>query len=126
GHWYEIARITGDYDQDCSDTSADYHRRAPSDVDMQYGCVLPGGNTQSFQASAHAEDPSVPAKLTMQLGSDTAGYWVLDVNAAYDYLLVGSPSRARLWVLSRARTLDAALYERARSVATQQGYDASA
>src|SRR5262249_2065435 len=125
GHWYEIARITGDYDTDCSNTTADYQRTGSSNVDMQYACTLPSGNTQSFAATPCAEEPSAPAKLTMQISADQAGYWVLDVNASYDYLLVGSPSRARLWVLSRTPTLDAALYEHARSVATQQGYDAN-
>lgn len=126
GHWFEIARVAADYDQLCSNTTADYVRTGSSEVDMQYGCTLPGGSVQSFHASARVGDPSVPAKLTLQLGSDTAGYWVLDVNQTYDYLLVGSPSRARLWVLSRTSTLEPALYAHALSVATQQGYDTSA
>jgi apolipoprotein D and lipocalin family protein len=124
GRWYEMARIARDYDSLCSDTTADYRRTGPVEIDMQYSCELPGGTTQGFHATAHAEDASVPAKLTMQLGADAGGYWVLDVDAGYDYLLVGQPSRMALWVLSRAPSIAPALYAHALSVATQQGFDA--
>jgi apolipoprotein D and lipocalin family protein len=125
GRWFEMARIAREYDSLCSDTTAEYRRTGPAEVDMQYGCALPGGSTQSFHATARAEDPSVPAKLTMQLGSDAGGYWVLDVDAGYDYLLVGQPSRTMLWILSRASSIEPALYTHALSVATQQGFDVS-
>ncbi|HEY2408873.1 MAG TPA: lipocalin family protein [Polyangiaceae bacterium] len=125
GHWFEIARIARDYDSLCSDTTADYRQTGPSELDMQYRCALPGGTTQEFHATARADDPSVPAKLTMQLGADAGGYWVLDVDQGYDYVLVGQPSRTMLWILSRASTLAPAIYQHALSVATQQGFDTS-
>jgi apolipoprotein D and lipocalin family protein len=127
GHWYEIARVPRDYDADCRDTVADYHLTAGQELEMRHTCLsaTSGTGTQNFQALASVDDAAVPAKLTLQIGTYAASYWVLDVGQDYEYAVIGHPSRTMLWILSRTPNLDASRYANALSLATTRGFDVS-
>jgi apolipoprotein D and lipocalin family protein len=127
GHWYEISRVPRDYDADCRDTVADYRLIGTQQLSMQHSCASASGanGEQRFQAQASVDDASVPAKLTLQIGTYSASYWVLDVGSDYEYALIGHPSRTMLWILSRTPELDAARYDHALSLATARGFDVS-
>jgi len=127
GHWYEIARVPRDYDVDCRDTVADYHLANSRQLEMRHSCVSGSGagSEQKFQALASVDDASVPAKLTLQIGTYAASYWVLEVGDDYEYALIGHPSRTMLWVLSRTPELDPARYDHALSLAAARGFDVS-
>jgi apolipoprotein D and lipocalin family protein len=127
GHWYEIARVPRDYDVDCRDTVADYSLTNSRQLEMRHSCVSGSGagNEQKFQGLASVDDASVPAKLTLQIGSYAASYWVLEVGDDYEYAVIGHPSRTMLWVLSRTPELDPARYDHALSLASGRGFDIS-
>ncbi len=127
GHWYEIARVPRDYDVDCRDTVADYQLTNSRQLEMRHSCVSGSGagSEQKFQGLASVDEASVPAKLTLQIGSYAASYWVLEVGDDYEYAVIGHPSRTMLWVLSRTPELDAARYDHALSLATGRGFDVS-
>ena len=127
GHWYEIARVPRDYDADCRDTVADYQLKDARQLEMHHSCVSGSGpgSPQRFQGLASVDDTAVPAKLTLQIGSYAASYWVLEVGDDYEYAVIGHPSRTMLWVLSRTPTLDSARYDHALSLAAARGFDTS-
>jgi apolipoprotein D and lipocalin family protein len=127
GHWYEISRVPRDYDANCRDTVADYRLTGAQQLSMQHTCVSSSGpnGEQKFQAQASVDDTSAPAKLTLQIGSYSASYWVLEVGDDYEYAVIGHPSRTMLWILSRTPELDAARYDHALSLATARGFDVS-
>jgi apolipoprotein D and lipocalin family protein len=127
GHWYEIARVPRDYDLDCHDTVADYTLMSGQQLEMRHTCRSgsPTGNEQKFQGLASVDDSAVPAKLTLQIGSYAASYWVLEVGDDYEYAVVGHPSRTMLWVLSRTPELDSTRYDHALSLASGRGFDVS-
>jgi len=127
GHWYEIARVPRDYDVDCRDTVADYRLTNSRQLEMRHTCVSGSGTgtNQNFQGLASVDDASVPAKLTLQIGSYAASYWVLEVGDDYEYAVIGHPSRTMLWVLSRTPELDATRYDHALSMAAGRGFDIS-
>ena len=52
-------------------------------------------------------------------------HWIVGLDPNYRWSLVGTPSRRRLWLMSRTPRLDPAEYERALAVAAAQGYDAA-
>ncbi len=124
GRWYEIARIPRDYDADCHDTLADYRLISNQRLDLIHTCFAnsPNGTKREFRAVASVDDPSVPAKLVLQIGLYAGDYWVLDVGDAYDYAVIGHPSRTMLWILSRTPALDVAIWDKAIGVAQQQGF----
>jgi len=126
GHWFEIARIPRDYDRTCVDTTADYTLTAPGKLELVHSCHLGSatGALSQFAAPATADDPSTPAKLTLDLGLYRGSYWVLEVDEAYGYALIGHPSLTMLWVLSRTPTLPDGVYDHLRATATREGYNA--
>ncbi|HMJ16106.1 MAG TPA: lipocalin family protein [Polyangiaceae bacterium] len=128
GRWYEIARVPRDYDAHCHDTVADYRRTTPGQMDVRHTCFMrsPTGPVHEFRAVATADDPSEPAKMSLQIGSYTGAYWVLDVGDRYEYALVGHPSRTALWVLSRTPSLGEAEWNHALSFSKSQGFDIEA
>ena len=128
GHWFEIARIPRDYDETCHDTTADYTLTAPGTLALYHSCHLGSstGALSQFSAPATVDDPSVPAKLTLDLGVYRGSYWVLEVADDYSYALVGHPSLTMLWVLSRTPALPDGVYEHLRATASRQGYDPNA
>ena len=52
-------------------------------------------------------------------------YWIVDLGADYEYAVVGHPGRKYLWILSRTRTMDAAVYSGILERLRAQGYDVS-
>jgi apolipoprotein D and lipocalin family protein len=124
GRWFEIARIPRDHDADCHDTVADYRITSSEQMELTHTCFAgsPSGTKRQFRAVATVDDPSVPAKLSLQIGLYAGAYWVLDVGDAYDYAVIGHPSRTMLWILSRAPELDAATWNQALAVAQKQGF----
>jgi len=125
GHWYEIARVPRDYDERCRDTVADYRLTGANSLEMRHSCWTGSGpqDIQNFRATATVDDAAVPAKLSLQIGAYSAGYWVLDVGQDYEYAVIGHPSRTMLWILSRTPELDSALYAKALTLATGRGFD---
>jgi apolipoprotein D and lipocalin family protein len=124
GRWHEIARIPRDYDRSCHDTTAEYRLTGPAELEMTHRChlVTPAGAVSEFRAPAKAEDPSVPAKLTLDLGYFHGDYWVLAIGKDYDDALIGHPSLTMLWVLSRSPTLSPERYQELTALATRQGF----
>jgi len=124
GRWYEIARVPRDYDRTCHDTTAEYRLAGPGRLEMTHRCrlVTTDGKLSEFRAPATADDPRIPAKLTLDLGYFSGDYWVLDVGKNYDDALIGHPSLTMLWVLSRSPTLAPERYQELTALATRQGY----
>lgn len=110
GKWYEIARLPRSTQADCTATTASYFFASNGDLVLQSECHLgePTGALKSIAMRAKVDDPSVPAKLSLDIGGFYGDYWILEVGEHYEYAVVGTPSRASLWILSRAPSLDAA------------------
>lgn len=124
GRWFEIARVPRDHDADCNDTVADYRLTSSERMELTHSCFAgsPSGTKREFRAVATVDDPSVPAKLSLQIGLYAGAYWVLDVGDAYEYAVIGHPSRTMLWILAREPALDAATWDLALAVAQKQGF----
>jgi apolipoprotein D and lipocalin family protein len=127
GRWFEIARIPRDHDADCHDTVADYHLVSNERLNLTHTCFAgsASGTRREFRAAATVDDPSVPAKLSLQIGLYAGAYWVLDVGDAYDYAVIGHPSRTMLWILSRKPELDQATWDLAIALAEKEGFSTS-
>jgi apolipoprotein D and lipocalin family protein len=71
-----------------------------------------------------ADPNGSPAKLKVQFFWPFSGdYWIIELDPEYRYVVIGHPSRDYLWILSRARAMDAEVYESLRSRIEAQGYD---
>src|SRR5687767_14732033 len=93
GKWHEIARIPRDYDELCHDTTAEYRQTGAHELELHHSCRMKSANgvRSESRASASVDDPSVPAKLSLQIGLYTGAYWILDTGANYEYAVIGHP-----------------------------------
>jgi lipocalin len=79
---------------------------------------IPGseGDTDLFAARHDAWWSHRPTRISRH-------YWIIDLGANYEYAVVGHPSRDYLWILSRTRTMDDAVYEGLLGRLREQGYE---
>ncbi len=127
GKWYEIARLPRTTQTDCYGTTAFYTQASDGTLSFVNQCNVGSDNgvLNTVSMVASVPDPTVPAKLTVTVGGFSGDYWILEVGSNYEYAVVGHPSRAYLWILSRAPTLDAATMQGILSRAQTNLFDTS-
>jgi apolipoprotein D and lipocalin family protein len=108
GKWYEIASLPRTTQADCYGTTAFYSPAAGGSFQFVHQCNVGSttGPLRTATMTATLPDPSVPAKLALEVSGFSGDYWILEVGSNYEYAVVGHPSRAYLWILSRTPTLD--------------------
>ena len=127
GKWYEIATIPMSFQKGCVGVTAVYTLREDGDVDVVNTCRKEtlDGPERSVEGKAWSVDPS-NAKLEVQFFWPFHGaYWIIDLDPDYRWAVVGHPSRAYLWILSRTPQMDEASYQGILSRLRAQSYDLS-
>jgi apolipoprotein D and lipocalin family protein len=133
GRWYEVARLPNRFQAKCArETTADYELLADGQIRVVNACRRGDGGLMRAEGRARLARRGGPTSelkvrfapaflsfLPMVWGD----YWILDLTADYGAALVGSPSRAYLWILSRTPELDDASYQRMVAAAAAQGFD---
>lgn len=127
GTWFEIAKLPRSTQADCTATTARYTLGADGDLVLQNECHLgqPSGPLKTHAMRAKVGDASEPAKLSLDIGGFYGEYWILEVGDDYEYAVVGTPSRASLWILARTRSLDPGTMRGIVDRATAKKFDAS-
>ncbi len=127
GKWYEIARLPRPTQTDCHGTTAFYTLAPDGSLTLVSQCNVGSGTgpLKTVSMVATVPEPSVPAKLTLDVAGFAGDYWILEVGPTYEYAVVGHPSREYLWILSRTPTLDATTTSGILSHAHDQQFDTS-
>jgi apolipoprotein D and lipocalin family protein len=134
GQWYEIARFPNSFQKKCvANVTAEYRARDDGDIDVINRCKIEGNVLDQAEGLAKVMPGSNNAKLQVRFAPSWLSwlplvwgdYWIIDLDADYSVVTVGTPSRDYLWVLSRTPTLSVAQYEAAVNNATKQGFDTS-
>jgi apolipoprotein D and lipocalin family protein len=108
GKWYEIAKLPRLTETNCTGTVANYRMRPDGDLEMTSECHVDtlDGPPKAISAKAIVPDRTVAAKLALEIGGFYGDYWILEVGDSYEYAVIGHPSRAYLWILSRTPALE--------------------
>ena len=131
GTWYEIARFPMFFQRNCArDVTATYSLNPDGTVKVDNRCVKSNGAQIGSVGQAHAVDASnsqlkvtfLPTWLRW-LPVGEGDYWILKLDSQYQTVLVGSPSRKYLWILSRQPQLDEQTYLAYVDAARKQGFD---
>jgi apolipoprotein D and lipocalin family protein len=127
GKWYEIARLPRFTQTGCYGTTAFYSQAAGSTLTFVNQCNVGSatGPLKTVSMSASVPNAAIPAKLAVNVGGYLGDYWILEVGSSYEYAVVGHPSRAYLWVLSRTPTLDAGVLQGVVDRAQARHFDTS-
>ncbi len=113
GTWYEIARYPAPFQEGCVATSATYSLRDGGGIRVLNRCLVErfDGELREAEGRAKIVDRDTNARLKVTFFWPFYGdYWVLDLGPDYEWALVGEPSRKYLWILSRSRQMDPAVY----------------
>lgn len=129
GTWYEITKFPNSFQKKCLATKAEYQLRKDGKVAVKNTCKQRKGENTA-NAIARIADKTTNAKLKVsfvpflnRFGLFAGDYWILDLAPDYSYVLVGSPSREFLWILSRSPKLDQNIIESLKDVALREGFD---
>ena len=126
GTWYEIATIPMSFQKGCVGVTAEYVLRPDGDITVINTCRQGtlDGKVRTAHGKAWVVDKKTNAKLKVRFfWPFTGAYWVIGLDADYQWAIVGHPGRNYLWILSRAPQMDDALYNELLKLIADKGYD---
>jgi apolipoprotein D and lipocalin family protein len=132
GEWFEIARFPNRFQKACAgDVRATYTRRPDGRIDVLNRCRSMDGDLIDAQGVARIVDARTSAKLKVRFAPAALSflpfvwgdYWIVGIADDYSWAVVGSPDRAYLWILARARAMETAQLDAARGAARTNGFD---
>lgn len=128
GTWYEIARLDHRFERGLSQVSATYSKRSDGGVDV----INRGFNRQAKkwkEAKGRAyfvDEPDIARLKVTFFWPFYGGYNVIELDHAnYSYALVCGPNKNYLWILARAKKLDANITEALIDKAKAIGFNTS-
>jgi apolipoprotein D and lipocalin family protein len=131
GTWFEVARLPnleadGPGHQSVNVT-ATYAKGPDGRITVQTAAHNAKAQMRrsEVKGTVHPADPS-GAKLILRFFKLIRGdLWVIGLDPEYRWVLTGTPSRRRLWLIARAPRIEPEDYGRAMAIAFAQGYDAA-
>lgn len=126
GTWYEIARLPNRFEKGLECVSATYSIKDNGKIEvLNKGYLIEKkGEFKTAKGTAWIPDPKYPGRLKVRFFWPFSGdYYIMVLDEAYAYALVGDPSRKYLWILSRTKVLDAAIYSDLLNFAEENGFD---
>lgn len=114
GVWYEIASFNQFFNIGCRCTQAEYIDNG-TEIIVKNSCIQ-GTNlvpiNNRITGTAFAPNPSDFSKLKVQfpVAPTAADYWILEFDTNGQYMMVGSPDKNSLFILSRTRSIDPGIY----------------
>jgi len=124
GTWYEIARLPNSFEKGLECVTATYTPKSNGKIEvLNKGFTETKGKMKTARGTALVPDPAFPGRLKVTFFWPFSGnYYIISLDENYSHVLVGDPSRKYLWVLSRSKELDNAVYSRLMDQAKEQGF----
>ena len=133
GRWYEIARLPNSFQKKCvEDVSATYSLQEDGRIRVVNRCRNEKGDiVEAVGEAKRSGDDSSNAKLKVRFAPKIlsflpfvwGNYWIIDLGADYEYVVVGEPDREYFWILSRTPQMEEAKLQSVISNAKAKGYD---
>lgn len=116
GTWFEIARLPNGFQTKCAgDVVATYTLLDDGKIKVVNRCRKEDGEVTEAEGRAkRASDDEPNSKLKVRFAPAIlsflpfvwGNYWVLEIDTAYTYAVIGEPDREYLWILSRTPKMD--------------------
>jgi apolipoprotein D and lipocalin family protein len=125
GTWYEIARFDHSFERGMSHVTATYELRPDGKINVT-NAGYKDGKQRTATGKAKQPDPSEPGQLKVAFFLFFyADYFILELDADYQWALIGSSSDKYLWILSRNPVMAKDTLENVLVKARERGYDTS-
>jgi apolipoprotein D and lipocalin family protein len=128
GTWYEIGTIPQRFQKDCVAVTATYTLRDDGAISVLNKCRKKtlDGELKEAKGKAWIVDKKTNAKLKVRFFWPFKGdYWIIELDADYQYAVVGHPGREYLWILCRTPQMEESLYQDLLQRIANKGYDLS-
>ena len=134
GRWYEIARYPNRFQDQCaSHVTATYDRREDGRIRAVNRCRKADGSLDAVEGTAKIVEGTGNAQLKVRFAPGWLGflpfvwgdYWVIGLDEAYRWAVVGTPDRKYLWLLSRTPQMAEAERAAAEEAMRRNGFDVS-
>lgn len=124
GTWYEIARFDHFFEKGCKNVTATYELKDDGNIKVINRCTKIDDNKEKEAIGvAYAVDEN-NSKLKVSFFRPFYGdYHILDLASDYSYVLVGTPSREYLWILSRTKTINSNIKNKILEKLPSLGFD---
>ncbi len=126
GQWYEIARLPNSFEKGLQCVTATYTLKKNDKIEV----LNQGYSIEDIEKLSRAKgrawvpNTDYPGRLKVSFFWPFAGnYYIISLDKAYNYALVGDPSRKYLWILSRSKILDDTIYSELLDIAKINGFD---
>ncbi|WP_157954043.1 lipocalin family protein [Microbulbifer sp. A4B17] len=128
GKWYEIARLPQIFQPACTAVTADYGLNDDGSISVFNFCRIlhpKYGFPISIQGTGvPIDETNSKLAITFFEGKAAGDYWILELDSAYQWSLVGDPGHTSLYLLSRTPQLDEATVDALLDLAvTKHGYN---
>ncbi len=127
GQWYEIARLPNSFEKNLTCVTANYSLKKNGGILV----TNKGFNTiknkwQESTGNAKVPNLEKPGEIKVSFFRPFYGdYYIIELDADYNHVLVGSPSREYLWILARTKELEMDVYDNYLAIAKNKGFDVS-
>ena len=132
GTWHEIAKYPNWFQKKCvSSTQATYSLQAQGQVQVINRCKTAKGEWREALGAAKQIGGPTSAQLKVRFAPEWLSfipmvwgdYWIIDLDADYQWVVVSEPKREYLWILSRTPQMPAATYQALLAKLDQLGFD---
>lgn len=123
GTWYEIARYEHSFEEGCSNVNATYSLSDDGKIKVVNRCLKKGKVDEAIGKAYAVDETNSKLKVSF-FGPFYGNYWILVLDEAYTYAVIGDPSREYLWILSRTPKLDTIKLKSILQKLPSLGYDA--
>lgn len=132
GRWYEIAKYPNKFQRNCkANTAANYTIKNNWKIEVVNECLEADGSTNRAVGEAKVPNKSETGKLKVRFAPGWLSwlpwvwgdYWVIELDADYQYSVIGDPDREYFWILSREPKMDEATYQGILERARAKGFD---
>ncbi|MDM1248512.1 lipocalin family protein [Acinetobacter sp. R933-2] len=134
GTWHEIARKPLFFQKKCDyNVTAHYSLNEQGNLKVDNQCWDQNHNLQQSIGEAFVKNAPENTKLTVSflpnairwLPVARSDYWILKIDQNYQVVLVGSPNKKYLWILSRSPKIEQTVLDEYLNYAKSLGFDLS-
>jgi len=135
GVWYEIARLPNSFQEKCAGSvTATYTLLDNGQIKVVNLCQKENGEIVEAEGRAKVASKDEPnTKLKVRFAPAIlsflpfvwGNYWILELDSAYTYAVIGEPKREYLWILSRTPRIDEEIFQNLLNKVKEKGYDVS-
>jgi apolipoprotein D and lipocalin family protein len=130
GTWHEIARLPQKFQAACvGDVTATYKLKANDRIEVTNACrkadnsrMVAVGEARRTDAAAGALEVRFAPKWLSWLSAVWGDYWIIDLEPDYNWVMIGSPKKEYLWILSRSPVMAKPDFQQLKDDAARRGY----